>query len=41
MISQIFLNGLRRGYMTLDEISLVVFDECHHTREYHPFNVIM
>lgn len=38
---QIFLNNLRRGYFSLKEYSLIVFDECHHTNEDHPYNNIM
>ena len=38
---QIFLNNLRRGYFSLKEYSMIVFDECHHTNEDHPYNLIM
>ena len=38
---QIFLNNLRRGYFSLKEYSMIVFDECHHTNEDHPYNNIM
>jgi len=38
---QIFLNNLRRGYFSLKEYSMIVFDECHHANEDHPYNNIM
>ena len=38
---QIFLNNLRRGYFSLKEYSMIVFDEFHHTNEDHPYNLIM
>jgi ERCC4-related helicase len=30
MISQMFLNCLRRGYLKLSDCMFIVFDECHH-----------
>lgn len=38
---QILLNWLRRGKIVLDELSLIIFDECHHANEDHPYNQIM
>ena len=35
MISQMFLNCLRRGYIDLTDFSFVVFDECHHATGRH------
>ncbi len=29
------------GYINIEEITLVVFDECHHTDGYHPYNLLM
>ena len=41
MISQIFLNCLRRGYINLCDFSFIVFDECHHCSGDHPYSGIM
>jgi endoribonuclease Dicer len=41
MISQMFLNCLRRGYIKITDYSFVVFDECHHCDGDHPFSGIM
>jgi ERCC4-related helicase len=29
------------GYLNIDKISLLIFDECHHTDGNHPYNVLM
>lgn len=41
MISQMFLNCLRRGYIKLTDYSFMVFDECHHTDGDHPYSGVM
>ncbi|KAJ1957571.1 Dicer-like protein 1 [Linderina pennispora] len=41
MTHQIFLNALRHGYISLEDIDLLVIDECHHTRGNHPYALIM
>jgi ERCC4-related helicase len=41
MISQMFLNCLRRGYIKLADYSFIVFDECHHCGGDHPYSGIM
>lgn len=41
MISQMFLNCLRRGYIKLTDYSFMVFDQCHHCGGDHPYSGIM
>nr|CAD7400790.1 unnamed protein product [Timema cristinae] len=41
MTAQIFLNNLSHGYITLDKVNLMIFDECHHAVTDHPMRQIM
>ncbi|EDK31487.2 dicer-related RNase III protein Dcr2p, putative (macronuclear) [Tetrahymena thermophila SB210] len=40
MIGQVLLNGLRRGYIRIEDIEVIIYDECHHTRQDHPYCLI-
>ena len=35
------LDEIRKGRVTFDQFSLMVFDECHHTRKGHPYARLM
>ncbi|KAF9349509.1 Dicer-like protein 1 [Mortierella sp. NVP85] len=39
--AQILLDLLRHGYVRMNKIHLLIFDECHHARKDHPFCSIM
>ncbi|XP_025190355.1 endoribonuclease Dicer-like [Melanaphis sacchari] len=39
--AQVYLNNLNRGYMNINDANLLIFDECHHAVELHPFKQIM
>ncbi|KAI0831673.1 hypothetical protein BC628DRAFT_1311344 [Trametes gibbosa] len=41
MTAQIFLNLITHSHLGVDKVSLIVFDECHHTRKNHAYNGIM
>ena len=40
-VAQIFMNALTHSLWSLDRVSLLVVDECHHTRKNHPYNNIL
>ncbi|KAL8511973.1 hypothetical protein ACS0TY_018436 [Phlomoides rotata] len=41
MTPQILLNALRHRFMRLNQIKVLIFDECHHARGKHPYVCIM
>lgn len=38
---QIVLDIIRHGYITLDQLNLIVFDECHNATKKHPMSQLM
>ncbi|KAJ3843793.1 P-loop containing nucleoside triphosphate hydrolase protein [Lentinula raphanica] len=41
LTAQIFLNFMTHSLLRMEEVSLLVFDECHHARKKHPYAIIM
>ncbi|XP_046434103.1 endoribonuclease Dicer isoform X3 [Neodiprion fabricii] len=41
MTSQIFLDILNHGYISLSQVNLMIFDECHRAVNDHPMRLIM
>ncbi|ORY78132.1 hypothetical protein BCR37DRAFT_112367 [Protomyces lactucae-debilis] len=41
MTAQILVTCLARGFISMSEISLLIFDECHHAASNHPFALIL
>lgn len=41
MTPQILLNGLIAGRISITDLTFLVFDECHHTKQKNPYNCIM
>ena len=39
--AQIVVNALNKGDISLQDLSMMIFDECHHTTQNHPYNEIM
>jgi endoribonuclease Dicer len=41
MTAQIFLHLLIHGFVRMDQVNLLIMDECHHCKKNHPYNIIM
>jgi endoribonuclease Dicer len=41
MTPQILLDALRHAFLTMDVMSLLIFDECHRACGNHPYSQIM
>ena len=41
LTAQILVNALREKRLRLHDISMLIFDECHHTHGDHPYNKTM
>lgn len=41
MTPQILLNALSHSFLSLDDIKLLIFDECHHAKKKHAMALIM
>ncbi|KAJ8328011.1 Dicer-like protein 1 [Batrachochytrium dendrobatidis] len=41
MTAEILKTSLDRGYISISMLNLIVFDECHHARNLHPYRVLM
>ena len=40
-MSKKFYDLLMHGFIKMEEITLIIFDECHHTDQDHLYNLIM
>lgn len=41
VIANKFYDLLMHGFMHMEEVDMLVFDECHHADQDHPYNLIM
>ncbi len=38
---QVFLDALQHGFYNIEDVNLIVMDECHHCSKKHPYAQIM
>jgi endoribonuclease Dicer len=41
MTAQTLFNSLQHAIISMDDLSLLIVDECHHCKDSHPFNTVM
>jgi endoribonuclease Dicer len=41
MTAQILRNILLHAFISMEQIAMIVIDECHHSKAHHPYNEIM
>lgn len=39
--AQLFLDAVKHSFISIDQINVIIFDECHHGRMNHPYHELM
>lgn len=39
--AQLFLDAVKHAYISIDQLNVIIFDECHHGRLNHPYHELM